>query len=44
MVKGPDGNKVALVKNDLYIPQDLLYRRTAQILEAGQLRDHAPRT
>src|SRR4051794_5448938 len=22
VVKGPDGNKVAVVKNDLYIPQD----------------------
>jgi hypothetical protein len=35
VVEGPDGNKVAIVKNDLYIPQDLLYRRTAQILEQG---------
>ncbi|MGH2978392.1 MAG: hypothetical protein ACRDLQ_01985, partial [Solirubrobacterales bacterium] len=34
-VEGPDGRRVALVKNDLYIPQDLLYRRTAQLLERG---------
>ena len=33
VVEGGDGKRVALVKNDLYIPQDLLYRRTAQILE-----------
>ncbi len=26
---------VAVVKNDLYLPQDLLHRRTAQLLEAG---------
>ena len=24
-----------MVKNDLYLPQDLLHRRTAQLLEAG---------
>jgi hypothetical protein len=35
VVEGADGKRVALVKNDLYIPQDLLYRRTAQILEKG---------
>ena len=35
VVEGPDGERVAIVKNDLYIPQDLLYRRTAQLLEAG---------
>jgi hypothetical protein len=35
VVEGADGKRVALVKNDLYIPQDLLYRRTAQILEQG---------
>jgi hypothetical protein len=35
VVEGPDGSRVALVKNDLYIPQDLLYRRTAQLLEQG---------
>ncbi|HVL90474.1 MAG TPA: hypothetical protein VM841_09615, partial [Actinomycetota bacterium] len=39
VVDGPDPqdpsvrNRVAIVKNDLYIPQDLLWRRTAQILE-----------
>jgi hypothetical protein len=35
VVEGPDGKRLALVKNDLYIPQDLLWRRTAQLLEAG---------
>ena len=35
VVEGPDGKRVAIVKNDNYIPQDLLYRRVAQILEAG---------
>jgi hypothetical protein len=35
VIEGSGGQKVALVKNDLYIPQDLLYRRTAQILEEG---------
>ena len=35
VIEGPDGSRVAVVKNDLYIPQDLLYRRTAQLLEAG---------
>ncbi len=35
VVEGPDGKRIALVKNDLYIPQDLLWRRTAQLLEAG---------
>ncbi len=35
VVQGPDGRRVAVVKNDLYIPQDLLWRRAAQILEAG---------
>ena len=33
VVQGVDGSRVAIVKNDLYIPQDLLWRRTAQILE-----------
>jgi hypothetical protein len=36
VVEGSDGRRVAVVKNDLYIPQDLLYRRTAQLLEAGR--------
>src|ERR671925_245368 len=35
VVEGSNGQRIALVKNDLYIPQDLLYRRTAQLLEAG---------
>ncbi len=35
VVEGPSGERVAIVKNDLYIPQDLLYRRTAQLLEQG---------
>jgi hypothetical protein len=35
VVEGPSGERFALVKNDLYIPQDLLWRRTAQLLEAG---------
>ena len=34
VVEGADGGRVAIVKSDLYIPQDLLYRRTAQLLEA----------
>jgi hypothetical protein len=35
VVEGADGKRIAIVKNDLYIPQDLVYRRTAQLLEAG---------
>jgi hypothetical protein len=35
VAEGPDGKRFAVVKNDLYIPQDLLWRRTAQLLEAG---------
>lgn len=35
VVEGPDGTRIALVKNDLYIPQDILWRRAAQILEGG---------
>jgi hypothetical protein len=34
VVEGADGRRMAIVKNDLYIPQDLLWRRTAQILES----------
>ena len=34
MVEGPDGSRLAIVKTDQYIPQDLLYRRAAQLLEA----------
>jgi len=33
VVEGPGGNRIALVKNDFYIPQDLIWRRMAQILE-----------
>ena len=35
VVQRDNGQKVAIVKNDLYLPQDLLHRRTAQLLEAG---------
>ena len=35
VVQGADGRLVAIVKNDLYLPGDLLHRRTAQLLEAG---------
>ena len=35
VVEGPDGKRVAIVKQDLYIAQDLLWRRAAQILEQG---------
>ncbi len=35
VVQRDDGQKVAIVKNDLYLPGDLLHRRTAQLLEAG---------
>src|SRR3954453_14629 len=33
VVKGTDGNLVAMVSDDHYIPQDALWRRTAQILD-----------
>src|SRR5688500_16020773 len=33
VVEGPSGNRFAIVKNDLYIPQDLVWRRATQILE-----------
>src|SRR6476659_6042408 len=33
VVKGMDGNLVAMVSDDHYIPQDALWRRTAQILD-----------
>ncbi len=33
VVEGSDGTRVALMKNDLYIPQDLLNERIATILE-----------
>ena len=35
VIEGPDGTRTAIVKQDLYLPQDLLYRRTAQLLEQG---------
>ena len=34
VIQGGDGKRIALVKNDLYIPQDFLWRRTAQLLQA----------
>src|SRR5204862_3673869 len=34
VIQGADGKRIALVKNDLYIPQDFLWRRTAQLLQA----------
>ncbi len=36
VVEGPDGKRVALVKHDLYLTQDGLHRRTAQLLEQGR--------
>src|SRR3954447_21034292 len=33
VIKGTDGNLIALVSDDHYIPQDALWRRTAQILD-----------
>ena len=33
VIKDSDSAPVAIVKTDLYIPQDLLYRRAAQLLE-----------
>ena len=36
VVEGADGKLVAVLKNDLYLPGDLLHRRTAQLLEAGE--------
>src|SRR4051795_5780442 len=34
VVKGGDGKLIALVSDDHYIPQDALWRRTAQLLDA----------
>ena len=34
VIEGADGHRVPIVKNDNYIPQDLLSRRVAQLLEA----------
>src|SRR3954466_936111 len=42
VVKGADGKLVALVSDDHYIPQDALWRRTAQLLDAdtkGQITE-----
>src|SRR5215213_5028733 len=35
VIEGADGQRVAIVKQDNYIAQDLLWRRAAQILEQG---------
>src|SRR4051812_39409534 len=35
VVKGTDGKLVALVSDDHYIPQDALFRRTAQLVDAA---------
>ena len=35
VVEGSDGGRVALVKSDSYLAQDLLTRRAAQLLEEG---------
>src|SRR3954453_19824902 len=35
VTQGSNGKRVALVKYDLYIPEDLLYRRVAQLLARG---------
>ncbi|MDX6583517.1 MAG: hypothetical protein QOI10_2701 [Solirubrobacterales bacterium] len=34
VIEGPSGNRIAIAKTDQYIPQDLLYRRAAQLLES----------
>src|SRR3954451_14951724 len=34
VVKGNDGKLIAIVSDDHYIPQDALWRRTAQLLSA----------
>jgi glycerophosphoryl diester phosphodiesterase len=34
VVEGANGRRVAIVSNDLYLPNDLLHRRTAQLLAA----------
>lgn len=33
VVEGPDGQRVAYVKHDLYLQQDVLHRRVAQLVE-----------
>ncbi len=37
VIEEAGGERLAVVKNDLYIPQDLLWRRTAQILESKNI-------
>jgi hypothetical protein len=37
VVEEAGGQRIAVVKNDLYIPQDLLWRRTAQILASKNI-------
>src|SRR3712207_5804518 len=37
VVQADGGDKLALVKTDLYIPQDMLWRRAAQLLEAENI-------
>src|SRR5436190_11209624 len=34
VIRGPDGRLAAMVSDDHYIPQDALWRRTAQLLDA----------
>jgi len=34
VIEGPDGSRHAILKNDLYIPQDLVMRRAAQLIAA----------
>ncbi|MFA5787015.1 MAG: hypothetical protein WDA71_08570, partial [Actinomycetota bacterium] len=35
VVEGTDGTRIALVKNDNYLAQDMLLRRTGQLLASG---------
>src|SRR3712207_529403 len=37
VIQADGGDKVAIVKTDLYIPQDVLWRRAAQLLEAKNI-------
>ena len=43
LIQGAGRDQLAIVKTDLYIPQDLLRRRAAQLLETGTLRHHLAR-
>lgn len=38
LLEGADGNRVAVVANDLYLPNDLLNRRVGQLLEERDLQ------